>query len=330
MSNISSLFVRKVIESSERLDKPGLLRKMGLDPSAPTDVDVFVSGDDYLDLLEELAESEKGPVSFHLRAGRAMRCDDYGVLGLAFKSAPTLLESYRRMERYGQLLIGAPVYSVDVADDQVCARINREATRYGLQLSNEAAISTFWALSKEVSDHEFTPETVYYAHSSIGLTDHYERFFGCPVTFDADFNGLGVSPELAEGANKVGDNAIVEYFDQKLDSLVANTEIESSWRTPVRDEVAKVLSGGLPRKKDIAKKLGVSDRTLQRRLSSEGLSFQSVVEETQKDLAKQLLRKSKYSLVEVAFMAGFSDQSAFNRAFKRWEGETPGAYRASV
>ena len=324
------MFVRKVIEASDRLDKPALLKGIGLDPSAPIDVDVHVSGEAYLDLLEEIAESEEDPVLFHLRAGRSMRCDDYGVLGLALKSAPTLLESYRRFARYGQLLIGTPIYSVDVTDDRVSMRINREAPRYGLQLSNEAAISTFWALSKDAIGRDFAPAAVFYEHEKPGSVEHYENFFGCPVNFGAEFNGLCVTSELADEANRVGDNTIVEYFDQQLNTKLASTRDESSWRTTVRDEVAKALSGGLPLKKDIAKKLGVSDRTLQRRLSSEGLSFQGIVEETQQSLAKQLLTKSRYSLAEVAFMTGFSEQSAFNRAFKRWAGETPGSFRASV
>ena len=77
---------------------------MGLDPDAASDVDVYVSGPAYAQLLEQLAELEPGPVSFHLRAGSTIRCEDFGVLGLAAKSAPTLMESFRRIERYGQLL----------------------------------------------------------------------------------------------------------------------------------------------------------------------------------------------------------------------------------
>ena len=328
MSNISSLFVRKVIAAaSDSVDKPGLLREMGLDPDASSDVDVLVSGGAYLELLEQLAEHETGPVSFHLRAGGTMRCDDYGVLGLAMKSAPTLMDSFLRIERYGKLLVGESAYSVETLAHGVCMQINRGSSRYGLRLSNEAAISTFWALSKDSTGRTFHPVAVYYEHAPVGATDHYESFFGCSVVFESGFNGLCITEELAAEPNRVGDSAIVEYLDQQLDARLLKKKDENSWRIPVRDEVVKALSGGLPRKKDIAKKLGVSDRTLLRRLSEEGLSYQGIVEETQRNLAKQLLAKTRYSLADVAFMTGFSDQSAFNRAFKRWAGQTPRSYR---
>ena len=78
---------------------------------------------------------------------------------------------------------------------------------------------------------------------------------------------------------------------------------------------------------DIARRLGMSGRTLQRRLSDEGYSYQTLVDESRRQLAKRLLHQTDFSLVEVAFMTGFSEQSAFTRAFKRWAGQTPRSYR---
>ncbi len=331
MGKISSLFVRKVVAAADdSVDKPGVLEGIGLDPEASSDVDVLVSGEAYLDLLEHLAERETGPVMFHLRAGSTMRCDEYGVLGLAVKSAPTLRDSYWRIERYGRLLIGESAYSVDTLANGVCIRINRGSSRLGLRLSNEAAMSTFWSLSKDAAGKAFNPVAVYYQHSCDTSPDHYESFYGCPVHFDSEFNGLCVATELANEPNKVGDNSIVDYFDQQLDAKVEAHDIRPTWQVSVRDEVARSLSGGVPAKKDIARKLGVSDSTLLRRLSEEGLTYKGVVEDTQRNLAKQLLSKTEYSLAEVAFMTGFSEQSAFNRAFKRWAGQTPRSFRIGV
>ena len=72
----------------------------------------------------------------------------------------------------------------------------------------------------------------------------------------------------------------------------------------------------------------MSGRTLQRRLAEQDTSFQELVDDARRDLAKRLLRETEFSLIEVAFMTGFSEQSALTRAFKRWVGSTPGAYRA--
>ena len=77
----------------------------------------------------------------------------------------------------------------------------------------------------------------------------------------------------------------------------------------------------------IASELGIGSRTLQRRLSENGHSFQSVVDMARKDLAEKLLSETEYSLAEIAFLTGFSEQSGFTRAFKRWAGKTPRSYR---
>jgi AraC-like DNA-binding protein len=87
------------------------------------------------------------------------------------------------------------------------------------------------------------------------------------------------------------------------------------------------LSEGLPALSEVAQHFGMSGRTLQRRLADGGYSYQGLVDTARRQLAKRLLQETGYSLAEVAFMTGFSEQSAFTRAFKRWAGQTPRSYR---
>jgi len=95
----------------------------------------------------------------------------------------------------------------------------------------------------------------------------------------------------------------------------------------VRLAVAKMLSEGVPTLSTVALSLGMSARTLQRRLSDQEKSFQSLVDQARRELSQQLLRETHYSLAEIAFLTGFAEQSGFTRAFKRWAGETPRSYR---
>ena len=98
----------------------------------------------------------------------------------------------------------------------------------------------------------------------------------------------------------------------------------------VRRTVTGVLADGVPTLSAVASKLGIGTRTLQRHLSAGGHSFQSIVDLARKNLAQKLLRETDYSLAEVAFLTGFSEQSGFTRAFKRWAGQTPRSYRLEV
>ncbi|MEL6876365.1 MAG: helix-turn-helix transcriptional regulator, partial [Pseudomonadota bacterium] len=102
---------------------------------------------------------------------------------------------------------------------------------------------------------------------------------------------------------------------------------ENNLEKRVRMSIAQLLSEGVPALSLVASKLGMSARTLQRRLSGKGQSYQNLVDLARQELAQQLLRDTDYSLAEIAFLTGFAEQSGFTRAFKRWAGQTPRSYR---
>ncbi len=108
-------------------------------------------------------------------------------------------------------------------------------------------------------------------------------------------------------------------------SLGLRSRIDLAGR--VRLTVTDTLSQGVPTLSAIASELGIGPRTLQRRLSASGHSFQGIVDMARKDLAQRLLQETELCLAEIAFLTGFSEQSGFTRAFKRWAGQTPRSYR---
>lgn len=95
----------------------------------------------------------------------------------------------------------------------------------------------------------------------------------------------------------------------------------------VRGAIADALADGQPSKSHIAHRLGMSERTFHRRLAEHGESFRNLATRVRRDAAESMLRSDNHSVAEVAFLTGFSDQSAFTRAFKRWTGETPAGFR---
>ncbi|MCR9193550.1 MAG: AraC family transcriptional regulator [Hyphomonas sp.] len=111
-------------------------------------------------------------------------------------------------------------------------------------------------------------------------------------------------------------------------SLMTRSRIDLAGR--VRRVVADTLSDGVPTLSAVASEMGLGPRTLQRRLSDSGQSFQGIVDLARKRLALRLLRETELSLAEIAFLTGFSEQSGFTRAFKRWAGQTPRSYRLAT
>jgi AraC-like DNA-binding protein len=330
MGQITSLFVQKVIaQVDDSLDKRAFLEGIGIDPDAPVDPKVMVPDADYYKFFAALARADPNGLELPLRVGATMRCDDYGAFGLAWKSAPTLRGSCERAERYARVLTSVATYLVDESEEGVWFQLNRDGDRaeLGLRLSNEATIAGAAAISQEVSTTTFRPLAVCFKHDDPGSIEAHEAHFGCPVRFGADRDALLVSHETMQAPNRVGDPAIVGFFDTHLEQELSKFGDDAALERRVRMQVSQSLSQGIPTVSDIASHFGMSGRTLQRRLSDRGYSFQKLVDEARRELAERLLAETTYPLAEVAFLTGFSEQSAFNRAFKRWAGQTPRSFR---
>jgi AraC-like DNA-binding protein len=201
------------------------------------------------------------------------------------------------------------------------------ARRLGLRLSNEATIASIAAISREVASAPFRPEAVYFKHGAPASTADHEAYFGCPVHFGTDRDALLVSEATLRTPNVLGDPGLSSFFDTHLAAEVEAFDGGGLLARRVRDYVSKTLSEGVPVLSEVARDLGMSGRTLQRRLTEQGHSYQALVDASRRQLATRLLRETNYTLMEVAFMTGYSGQSAFTRAFKRWEAQTPRSFR---
>jgi AraC-like DNA-binding protein len=333
MGQITSLFVHKVIDQvHHEQDKRKLLESIGIDLNDPVNPKFLVADTDYYAFFERVARSHPNGTQLPLRVGASMRCADYGAFGLAWKSALNLRGSFSRAERYARVLSSVSTYQVRENDEGVYMELHRDGDRSnaGLRLSNEATIASIVAICEEVSSGTFQAEAVFFKHDAPKTPRVHENHFGCAVHFGADRDALLVSRQMAETPNKLGDPDIVKFFDTQLDTELSRFEDGSSFERRVRNQIAQLLSQGTPQISEVASCFAISGRTLQRRLSDRGRSFTTLVDDSRRELAERLLRDTAYPLAEVAFLTGFSEQSAFNRAFKRWAGQTPRSYRLAV
>ncbi len=332
MGQITSLFVRKAVSIVEnKIDVAALLRSVGIEPDSPVDPSHMISDNEYYAFLERIARAEDNGTTLPLRAGAAMRSNDYGAFGLAWKSAPNLRGSFDRSERYARVLTSVSTYEVEATESGALMHLHREGERHlGMRISNEATIASIATISREVASKPLKPLAVYFKHPAPKSIADHEAYFGCPVHFDTDRDALLISHESLQTPNKLADEGISTFFESHLQSEVSKLEDVPSLERQVRSEVSQSLSEGIPTLPDIANRLGMSGRTLQRRLSEHGHSYQNLVDESRRQLAKNLLKDTDFSLVEVAFLTGFSEQSAFTRAFKRWAGQTPRSFRIAT
>ncbi len=329
MAEITSLYVYKVVaQASDGVETRDLVDSLGLDPDGVIDPAQMVSSPDYYRFFAALSERDPDGLRLPLRIGAAMRIDEYGAFGLAWKSAPDLRGSFARSERYGHVLGSAETYSMEQTENGVFFSLDKAGDgSLGMLLSNEASMSAVVTITQEVSTAPFAPKGIFFKHPPRGDISVYEAHFGCPVHFEAERDALLLSDDMLSAPNKLGDETIARFFDQHLAAELAARTDDTGLEQRVRIAVSQTLSEGVPTVTDIASQLGMSGRTLQRRLSDKGASFQGLVDLARRELAEQLLRDTDYSLAEVAFLTGFAEQSGFTRAFKRWAGQTPRSYR---
>ena len=332
MGWISAVFAHKVLRSAE-VDaglRAQLSRSVGVDADGDADPAQMLEDSAFFGLLERLVGQEPSQRTIGVEVGASMRCDDYGSFGLAFKSAVDLMGSYQRVERFGRVVTSIANFRVVKGEPESRMEVIREgAERLGMQMTRELAVSAAVSLSREVSQRDFEARRVCFVHAAPDERSAFEAYFRCPVEFGAAYDALEVSNEVLRGPNRLGDASISRFFDGHLDEALTELPQGSALERRVRVELAQALSEGVPTLAQMARRLKMSGRTLQRRLAEDGLAYKALLEGERRELAGRLLRGSDYSLAEVAFLTGFSDQSTFSRAFKRWTGQTPRSYRRS-
>ena len=156
----------------------------------------------------------------------------------------------------------------------------------------------------------------------------FERFFGCPVEFAARSDQLSFSRETLALPLVTGDQYLLETLQPFCDGAARERCTASgSLRALIENEVQSLLSQGKTQKQNIAKSLGVSARTLSRRLAEEGITYEEVVDQLRRSLALQYIKDPSIPLGEMTWLLGYEGSTSFNHAFRRWTGHSPSAAR---
>lgn len=321
------LVVRMIDVADERHDRADLLESVGLTSDA---AGVDWAGDAideevYYGLLERIAGA--ADPGFPFRYATALHPDDLGALGLAIKTAPTLRAALERLARY--LLVLSDTLRYELVDEVGGATFvldGRPHHRRGAAIANECAVAAVTSLLRVVGGIALAPTLVEFRHAAPATDLHHVDFFGCPVRFDAATNGIHLGHEPLARRALLADDGLSTYLLSRLDDLTAR-KARRSIVDDVRAAITDVLPDGQPSKSQIARRLAISERTLHRQLADQGESFQAIATRARRDAAESLLTTTSHSIADIAFLTGFSDQTAFTRAFKRWGGTTPAAFR---
>jgi AraC-like DNA-binding protein len=172
-----------------------------------------------------------------------------------------------------------------------------------------------------------SPREAWFTHAAQGPADEYQRILGCPAYFQRERMGLRFDDEALEAPAREHDPHLFRLLESHAERVLAETPVTTTFRERVRREVVQRLREGEPGMASVAEALATSERSLQRKLQTEGVSFRDVVDEARHKLALLYLGDQSLSMLDVACLLGYSEAAAFTRAFKRWTGSAPSLAR---
>lgn len=275
------------------------------------------------ELLDDRLES-----GFAIRVGQEMKMEDYGVLGLSWRTCSWAGEIFARSERYFKLLSNTYVFKVEKERELSHVYLIREAYRRGVALSNEATFSATVVVLQAMTEKNIKPVSVSFKHDPPKDLKYHKEAFDCPILFNQAANMMTYKSSDLEMRTAKADQSINAYLLERVEEELKGVEVNTNKVvTDIEALIKDALPSGIPSINQLGKHIGMSSRTLTRRLSENGTTFRALVKKTQQETATHLLSTPSKSISDIAFLTGFSEQSAFNRAFKRWTGKSPTEYR---
>ncbi|SEC69423.1 AraC family transcriptional regulator [Pseudomonas anguilliseptica] len=335
-SSVSVAYLQGLLDYLARqgVDSAELLERVELSPQLLAQRDQRIAASTYLELLGHGVRLT-GDEQLGLHLGEAVRPGYYGVLGYLIMSCATLADALHRQARYAALV--GNLGQVDLADEpprpglepQVAHSWQPLLPQQKRQLSEET-LAGWVTFGHWISGLDIPPTEVRFQHAAPADTSEYQRIFRCPVLFDQADNALVFPNRLLATPLGQADAQVRLTLDAYADRLLGEIQQGHSVLDRARLELSRQLPEVGADLQQIAARLALSPRTLQRRLREAGLSFNQLVDETRQQLVLHYLRDPALELAEIAFLVGFSEPGSLARAFRRWTGQSPGDYRRSL
>jgi AraC-like DNA-binding protein len=314
---------------AEGLDVPTLLRDAGFDPDSLHRQNARIPVDE-ITVLWQLAVARAGRPTLGLHRDFASAHSKLGTVGHAMACSPDLGAALARLARYMAVISDATAFALQ-AEARGCW-LAMEHTGGSLPIPRqrvEFALLTTLVQCRWLTRRDVQPLAMEFVYPAPADDRPHREAFGCEVRFNAAANRMLISAADLAMPLPTHHPTLGEMQEHLLDDQLTLLG-QTTTSTLVCAEIARRLQFGEPRRQDVASGLGLAERTLQRRLQEESVSFQGLLDRTRRELAQQYLAEERHTLTEVADMLGFVDTSNFFRACKRWFGVPPAQYRARL
>ena len=314
----------KILESYG-IDPEPLFRQMHVDPGLMKDPNARYRIEALTRLYESAAESIADPC-FGLKAADHWHPSHLHALGYAWLASSSLRNALARLGRY-----------IRIIDDQAELKITEDTDVLSVGYFDgtdtvknpwnaDIALSVITAMCRANYGEQLDPTGAYLRHDEPPCAGDYFAYFRCPVYFDSPADRLCFSRDAVD-KHLVGDNPqLAQLNDQIAVRYLAELD-DGNITNRVKAAIVDQMPSGNVTDQAIAELLHMGVRALQRKLKKEGTTFKTLLDATRRELAFQYIQDNRLNLNEISFLLGFAEVSSFSRAFKRWTGEPPSAFR---
>ncbi len=304
-----------------------VLRTLGLDRLKFANSDGFITSFTFARLLEAAA-GETGDKCFGLHFGEHFNPRDIGALVYVVVNSPNIAAAIHNLERYFHLHNEATTVAFSVEGRQGYLRylVTGLATAPVSQ-QNEFSMAVLLKTFRIIAGADWKPREIQFAHQAPARISEHRRVFGNRISFGCATNALVVEADFVGRQVHAADRRLYRILKEHAERMLEEMPPGNDVIAVANRAITEAMHEGNPTLAQVAKKMSMSPRTLERRLKEHEVVFKKLLDETRRRFALDYLRDRKHSLTEIAFLLGYSETSVFNRAFKRWTGSTPSEYR---
>lgn len=304
-----------------------LLKRAGLTPSQMHKSDARFAVRSQIKFLNEVSE-RLGDDFLGIHLAQAVDLRELGLVYYVLASSDNFQNALKRLERYSGIHNEGVRIRVNAGRRIVVSfdyvGVSRRSDRHQI----EFFVTTLVRLCRQLTGKNLSPLDVRLTHRRTEMPADLRTFFGCAIEFGAPADQVIYSGDVKGDALPNADPFLNKLLQGYCNDTLSQRTHRSDWRVRVENALAPLLPHGEATIEGVAERLGVSRRTLTRRLNQERVSFAHVLQEFRRGLAEQLFREPGMSIAQVAWLLGYQEPSAFSHAFKRWTGRSPRDVRA--
>lgn len=323
-------YVRAAESTGE--DTNALFHQVALDPAILNTDDGRIHGEQLQDFIHLLCQHTGNPI-LGLETGDFVQPGTYSVLGYITMSCATLGEAVARIAPFEKLVGDMGTTGLAVNGDEIKLTWTCNYTDPVVRPHLVDNVFSSWInYARWLADNTTaSPTRVCLQRTSPGpaLEQAYQKRWQCPIDFEAGEDSVTLKKDLLETRLRQPDPLLRKTLEAHALTQLAALDTDSDLTSQVKHSIQQQLMHGITRQDMVAEDLKITSRTLQRKLSQEGVSYQKLLDEVRQKMAEDYLRNSELPIPDIALRLGYSETTSFHRKFKAVKGKTPGEFRAS-